>query len=140
MLSFLNTTKYPPSLAFLLMTLGPALIVAGVFDRVDRSSRSNPLIVFGRVPLFYFVLHFIAAHAGVVRAGARRPTARAALGFMCQPVPSMGGPAKSFPPDFGYDLWVAYAVWIAIVVALYPLCRWFARVKERNAEWWLSYL
>ena len=59
---------------------------------------------------------------------------------MFQPVPSMGGPAKAFPPDFGCDLWVAYAVWIAIVVALYPLCRWFASVKERKREWWLSYL
>ena len=54
-------------------------------------------------------------------------------------VPSMGGPAKSFPPEFGYDLWVAYAVWIAIVVALYPVCRWFAAVKERNRSWWLPY-
>ena len=59
---------------------------------------------------------------------------------MWQPVPSMGGPAQSFPPNFGWDLWVAYAVWIAIVVSLYPLCRWFASVKERNRAWWLSYL
>ena len=59
---------------------------------------------------------------------------------MFQPVPSMGGPAKSFPADFGYDLWVADAPWIAIVIALYPLCAWFARVKERNPHWSLSYL
>ena len=59
---------------------------------------------------------------------------------MWQPVPSMGGPAQSFPPNFGCDLWVAYAVWITIVVALYPLCRWFAAVKERRRDWWLSYL
>ena len=137
-LSFLNTTKYPPSLAFLLMTLGPALIVLAAFDRMTFS-RTNPLIVFGRVPLFYFVLHFIAAHVAIVLMSIAK-YGTAALGFMFQPVPSMGGPANAFPPGFGYDLWVAYAVWIAIVVALYPVCRWFASVKERRRDWWLSYL
>ncbi|MEO7134786.1 MAG: heparan-alpha-glucosaminide N-acetyltransferase domain-containing protein [Vicinamibacterales bacterium] len=137
-LSFLNTTKYPPSLSFLLMTLGPALLVLSYLDRVNFS-RSNPLIVFGRVPLFYFVVHFFAAHAAIVVL-ALITYGTSAMGFMFQPVPSMGGPAKSFPPGFGYDLWVAYVVWIAIVVASYPLCAWFARVKERNRSWWLSYL
>ena len=138
LLSFLNTTKYPPSLSFLLMTLGPAMIALSYLDRANWS-RSNALIVFGRVPLFYFVAHFIAAHtASVVLALLTYGTA--ALGFMFQPVPSMGGPAKSFPPEFGYDLWVVYAVWLAIVVLLYPLCARFARVKERNASGWLSYL
>jgi uncharacterized membrane protein len=137
-LSFLNASKYPPSLVFLLITLGPALIALSWFDRLSFS-RSNPLIVFGRVPLFYFVLHFLAAHLAsfvlaVVTYGS------SAFTFMWQPVPSMGGPAKAFPPNFGWDLWVAYAVWIAIVVALYPLCRWFADLKERRRAWWLSYL
>ena len=136
-LSFLNTSKYPPSLSFLLMTLGPALIALAWFDRRDLQP-ANPLIVFGRVPLFYFVLHFTAAHAStfglsIVTYGA------ATFSFMWQPVPSMGGPAQAFPPNFGWDLWVAYAVWIAIVASLYPLCRWFASVKERNRSWWLSY-
>ncbi len=137
-LSFLNTTKYAPSLAFLLMTLGPALIVLSAFDRMTFS-RTNPLIVFGRVPLFYFVLHFIAAHAAAF-ALAVVTYGTAAFSFMWQPVPSMGGPAQSFPSNFGWDLWVAYAVWIAIVAGLYPLCRWFAGVKERRRDWWLSYL
>jgi uncharacterized membrane protein len=137
-LSFLNTTKYPPSLSFLLMTLGPALIALSFLDRA-RFARANPLLVFGRVPLFYFVVHFFAAHAAIVLLSLMT-YGSAALGFMFQPVPSMGGPAKAFPPDFGYDLWVAYAVWIAIVLALYPLCAWFARLKERNAAWWLAYL
>jgi len=137
-LSFLNTSKYPPSLLFLLMTLGPALIVLSWFDRLPFS-RSNPLIVFGRVPLFYFVLHFFAAHTAafvlaVVTYGA------SAFTFMWQPVPSMGGSATAFPPNFGWGLWVAYAVWVTIVVALYPLCRWFSGVKERRRDWWLAYL
>lgn len=138
MLSFLNTTKYPPSLSFLLMTLGPALIALSFLDRA-RFSRSNPLIVFGRVPLFYFVVHFFAAHASLVVL-ALLSYGTAALGFMFQPVPSMGGPANAFPPNFGYDLWVAYAVWMAMVIALFPLCAWFARLKERRRDWWLSYL
>ena len=137
-LSFLNTTKYPPSLMFLLMTLGPALIFLSWMDD-RRLSRSNPLIVFGRVPLFYFVLHFLAAHAAIVLMSIAK-YGTSALGFMFQPVPSMGGPVQSFPDRFGYDLWVAYTVWIGIVVLLYPICRWFAAVKERNRSPWLSYL
>lgn len=137
-LSFLNTTKYPPSLDFLLMTLGPALIVLSWFER-QSFSRSNPLIVFGRVPLFYFVLHFFAAHLAVLALSVTRYGSTAMI-FMLQPVPSMGGPAKAFPHGFGYDLWVAYAVWIAIVVALYPICRWYAGVRERTSSPWLSYL
>jgi uncharacterized membrane protein len=137
-MSFVNTTKYPPSLDFLLMTLGPALIVLSGFDRV-RLSGANPLIVFGRVPLFYFVLHFFAAHAAIVLLSLLR-YGSSAVSFLFQPVPSMGGPAKSFPPEFGYDLWVAYAVWIAIVAALYPLCRWYAALKDRSRSRWLSYL
>jgi uncharacterized membrane protein len=137
-MSFLNTTKQPPALAFLLMTLGPALVLLSYFDR-RAFSRLNPLIVFGRVPLFYFVLHFFAAHLAAF-AMAVVTYGPSAFTFMRQPIPSMGGPAAAFPPDFGFDLWVAYAVWIAVVVGLYPICRWFAAVKERNRSWWLSYL
>ena len=91
-LSFLNTTKYPPSLAFLLMTLGPALLILGIFEGL-AFQRKNPLIVFGRVPLFYFVLHFFVAHAAaVLLAGA--VYGRGAWTFMFQPVPSMGGPGS----------------------------------------------
>ncbi len=95
--------------------------------------------MFGRVPLFYFVVHFIAAHAAIVVL-ALRPTAGRRSVSCSSRCRRWADPAKSFPPDFGYDLWVVYAVWIAIVIALYPLCAWFARVKERNASGWLSYL
>lgn len=137
-LSFLNTTKYPPSLAFLLMTLGPALLLLGGFERL-AFTRVNPLIVFGRVPLFYFVVHFFAAHTAALLVAVAVYGSQA-WAFMRQPVPSMGGPQNAFPPNFGYDLWVTYVVWAAIVAALYPLCAWFARVKERRREWWLAYL
>jgi uncharacterized membrane protein len=137
-LSFLNTTKYPPSLDFLLMTLGPALIALAWFDRRAVAAR-NPLVVFGRVPLFYFVGHFFLAHlAAVVLAWLRYGGATAA--FAWHPVPSMGGAATLYPPGFGYDLWAAYAVWLAIVCVMYPACAWFGQLKRRRTDWWLRYL
>ena len=132
LLSFLRCNKYPPSLSFLLMTLGPAILL---LSRLERAPRF--LLVFGRVPLFYFVAHLFLIHglaklAAVVRYG------RADFFFV--PVPSMGGDPRRFPPDFGYDLWVVYAVWAAVVAMLYPACRWFGALKQRRTEWWLSYL
>ena len=137
-LSFLNCTKYPGSLDFLLMTLGPSLLVLAYFDR--RTFKfANPLIIFGRVPMFYFVLHFYLIHILVVLAAFIRYGSGAAK-FIFNLVPSMGSPRELFPPDFGYSLWVAYGVWILVVVLLYPLCLWFAKVKTRRKDWWLSYL
>ncbi len=137
-LSFLNTTKYPPSLQFLLMTLGPTLLALAWFDRPGLKA-SSPLVVFGRVPLFYFILHFCLAHAAAALLAFIR-YGGAARTFVFHPVPSMGGPSALYPPRFGYDLWVAYAVWVAVLVALYPVCRWFARIKAERRDWWLSYL
>ena len=135
-LSFLNCTKYPPSLDFLLMTLGPALLCLAWFDGLEWKL-ANPLIVFGRVPLFYFVIHFFVAHALMVAMSAIR---YGRLSFLFGPLPNMGGDRKLFPPGLGYDLWVVYVVWASVVLALYPLCRWFAGVKARRRDWWLSYL
>jgi uncharacterized membrane protein len=137
-LSFLNTTKYPPSLAFLLMTLGPALLALACFDRPGLT-QTNPLVVFGRVPLFYFVLHFYAAHAAAVFLALVR-YGSGALAFVFHPVPPMGGPRELFPAGFGYELWVVYVVWALLVLAMYPACRWFAEIKARRHDWWLSYL
>jgi uncharacterized membrane protein len=137
-LSFLNTSKYPPSLDFILMTLGPACI--GLAWLAGRSfSPAHPLMVFGRVPLFYFVLHFFTAHLlaclfALVRYGSP------ALRFIFHPVPSMGGPKELFPADFGYPLGAAYVAWLLVLVIMYPLCRWFAAIKARRHDWWLSYL
>jgi uncharacterized membrane protein len=137
-LSFLNATKYPPSLVFLLMTLGPSLMLLAWFDRLPFA-RTNPLIVFGRVPLFYFVLHFFVAHALAVLA-AVFTYGSAAWSFMFQPVPSMGAPVQSFPVDFGYQLWITYVMWLLVVVALYPVCRWYANLKAESRSKWLAYL
>jgi uncharacterized membrane protein len=137
-LSFLNCTKYPGSLDFILMTLGPAMLVLAFFDQ--RSFKAaNPLVVFGRVPMFYFILHFYLIHVLAVLAAWLR-YGNAAFAFVLNPLPSMGGPTRLFPPDFGYSLWVVYGVWLLTVLLLYPVCRWFANVKATRRDWWLSYL
>jgi uncharacterized membrane protein len=136
LLSFLNVTKYPPSLAFLLMTLGPAIAFLGWVDGARPSDRS-PLVVFGRVPLLFFVLHIPLIHA-VARAMTwlRYGTAP----FLFLPPPTVGTPRDVFPPDYGWDLWTVYAVTAGVVLALYPVCLWFASLKKRRRDWWLSYL
>lgn len=113
-LSFLNCSKYPPSLEFLLMTLGPALVLMGLLERV-RLSAANPLLAFGRTPLFYFVIHLYLAHAGA-------------------------SAYRLIHPPGGADLAGVYVVWIALLILTYPLCRWYAGVKQRRKDWWLSYL
>ena len=135
-LSFLNTMKYPPSLAFLLMTLGPALVLLAWADRLRLTER-NPLLVFGRVPLFYFLVHIPLSHA---IASALTWHRYGAAPFLFTPPPTLGTPRSVFPPDYGWDLWVVYAVWAAVVVALYPVCLWFMQWKARRREWWVSYL
>ena len=137
-LSFLNCTKYPGSLDFLLMTLGPALLVLAWFDRLAFKP-SNPLVVFGRVPMFYFILHFYLIHVLAVLAAWLR-YGSSATRFVFNPLPSMGGPRALFPANFGYSLWTVYGVWLLVLVLLYPVCRWFAGVKSRRRDWWLSYL
>jgi len=137
-LSFLRVTKYPPSLDFLLMTLGPALLGLAWFER-RRLERTHPLVVIGRVPLFFYVVHFFAIHAlAAVMAWLRY--GEASLAFLFTPLPSMGGPRELYPAGFGYPLWLVYLVWIAVVLALYPLCRRFGEMKARRTGWWVSYV
>ena len=135
-LSFLRCTKYPPSLDFLLMTLGPAILLLAWLETI-RLSANNPMVVFGRVPLFYFVVHLYVIHGLAILFALLR---YGHAGFMLQPLPSMGGSLKLYPDNFGYSLGVVYGVWIAVVAALYPLCLWFAGIKNRRRDWWLSYL
>jgi uncharacterized membrane protein len=134
LLAFLNTTKYPASLDFLLMTLGPTIAVIPMLERV-RGTLARWITVFGRVPFFYYVLHIPLIHAlalgvSLVRQGAVVPWL-----FADHP---MGNP----PPPEGYvwSLALLYAVWIAAVVALYLPCRWYAEIKARRKDWWLGYL
>jgi uncharacterized membrane protein len=140
-LSFVNTTKYPPSLQFLLMTLGPALLMLWWFESKPGSAAGlgarlrGALITFGRVPLFFYFLQWYTAHLIAIAIGliARQPVA-----WQWQsPIDKFIHPP---PAGVGFSLWVVYLCWIVGVLLLYPLCKWFAGVKARRRDWWLSYL
>jgi len=136
-LSFLRVTKYPPSLAFLLMTVGPTLLALAWLERRALAT-DHPLAVIGRVPLFYYLGHFFVAHI-VVSTMARLRHGGSAAAFFSGPFPSMGGARDAYPPDFGWPLWVVYVVWLAVVALMYPPCRWYGRVKRERRWWWLAY-
>jgi uncharacterized membrane protein len=134
-LSFFNANKYPPSLLFLLMTLGPALLLLRAFDG-GVPAWLKPAHLIGRVPLFFYVVHFYLIHllavaASYVRFGESREMFQS---------PDIAHFPFSAPPGWDVGLPVIYLIWIGVVVALYPLCRWFAGVRQRRHEWWLSYL
>ena len=134
LLSFFNTTKYPPSLLYLLMTLGPSLLFLYWTEH-----KSNPItnffVIIGRVPLFYYVLHLFLIHllaiAGVMLAG--RPWTDMIL---TAPAFMEGNLAT-----YGYSLWVVYGVWILVIALLFPVSKWYQQYKMQNRDkWWLSYL
>jgi uncharacterized membrane protein len=128
-MSFLNLTKYPPSLLYLLMTLGPALLALAWLRRA-RGSVAEVLITFGRVPFLFYVAHLFLVHALAVGAGVLQ-------GF---PASAMRTVFKQLPADYGFGLPVVYLVWLGVVAALYPVCRRYAALKARSRAWWLSYL
>ncbi|WP_420126822.1 DUF1624 domain-containing protein [Longimicrobium sp.] len=131
-LSFINTQKYPPSLLFVLMTLGPALLILAWVETTRRGPVGRVLVTFGRVPLFFYVLQWVVAHGFglLLSLAAGKPTSH-----------FFGMPGFTPPqPGAGFSLAATYLCWIAGVALLYPLCRWFAGVKQRRNEWWLSYL
>jgi uncharacterized membrane protein len=134
-LSFLNTMKYPPSLLYLMMTLGPALLLLRVFDSgIPRLLR--PALIIGKVPLFYYVLHILLIHSVAVVASYLR---FGEVSWMFQS-PTIDRFPITQPPGWPLGLPAIYLIWIGVVVVLYPLCRWFAAVRQRRHEAWLSYL
>jgi uncharacterized membrane protein len=133
-LSFLNTSKYPPSLDYLLMTLGPALLALALFERLRPTALSRAIITFGRVPMFFYLLQWPMAHGLALLAGivAHKPT-----DYLRQNLFASGSPT---PMDAGFSLPVTYLLWITAIVLLYPLCRWYATIKRTHSWWWLSYI
>lgn len=132
-LSFLNCTKQPPSLLFVCMTLGPALLALGLSECfASRGPIGRVLITLGRVPLFFYVLHFYLIHALAILTAIARGMP---IAWLCANV--FQGPA---PPGWPLGLPGVYMVWAIVVVLMYFPCRWFAGVKRRHPGGWLSYL
>lgn len=130
-LAFIDCEKYPPSLLYLAMTLGPMLLVLAAAERA-RGAAARVLVTLGRVPTFFYVAHLYVIHVvAVVYALAAHGDASWLFGGM---------PPMNKPPGFGVSLPVVYAVWVAIVAALVAPAAWFAALKRRRRDWWLSYL
>jgi uncharacterized membrane protein len=135
---FLDVEKYPPSLQFLLMTLGPSLLLLAWLEgrlenRTGRTVLTSALLIFGRVPMFFYILHLYLIHLMAVIVAV----------LFQQPVSWLlhGGFWRNDIPDgYGHNLPFIYLMWITAVVILYFPCRWWAGLKQRHREWWLSYL
>jgi uncharacterized membrane protein len=134
-LSFMNVQKYPPSLLYMCMTIGPAFLLLSVFEKV-KNDFTEKMRIYGRVPFFYYVLHVYLIHfisAVVYLAHGHTLTEATTLGA--------GVPFYFLAANDGYSLLIVYIVWISVVLSLYPLCRWFNNYKTNHREkWWLSYL
>jgi hypothetical protein len=128
--------KYPASLQFLLMTLGPSLLLFSFLERVSLSQRfqrwSKPIVVFGRVPLLFYILHLYAIHFAAILLAK----------LSHQPAEWLwkGGFFLNEAPDgYGHGLPLIYLTWCTIAVLLYFPCAWFAEYRRRHTAWWLSY-
>jgi uncharacterized membrane protein len=133
-LSFLNTTKYPASLNFLLMTLGPTIALMPVLERT-RGTVAGWLAVFGRVPFFFYVLHIPLIHALALVVSAIRQGSVSSWLFANHP---MGNPPA--PEGYTWSLGLLYLVWVIAIAALYLACHWFAGLKARRTDAWLRFV
>jgi uncharacterized membrane protein len=134
LMSFFNVTKYPPSLMYLLITLGPAIMFLAIAEKWQGAT-SSKLITIGQVPMFYYIVHIYVIHAfGVIAA--------LLTGFTFSDM--VIDVWVTLQPDlqgYGFSLWVVYLFWIILMVGLYPLCRWYKGYKQANRDkWWLTYL
>ncbi len=127
--SFFNTLKYPPSLLYLLMTLGPALILLALFDRA-RGKVVDVVSLYGRVPMFYYVFHILVIH---LLASAFALWQGGQAGFL-------GLDISSFPKWYGTNLAGVYVAWVTVVALMYMPCLWYASLKSTKRYWWLGYL
>ena len=130
-LSFINCEKYPPSLLYLAMTIGPGLILLGLFKDAS-SGLARVIVAIGRVPFLFYVAHIALLH---VMAVAVAHLTVGDVGWLFRHMP-----AFNKPEDYGLTLPAVYALWIVALALLYPMCRWFGALKQRRKDWWLSYL
>ncbi|RYC52464.1 DUF1624 domain-containing protein [Flagellimonas olearia] len=132
--SFFNVTKYPPSLLYLLITLGPSLIFLGLVENW-QNYWTEKLVVIGRVPMFFYILHIYAIHVLAVFAAIL-------TGFnFSDMVIDLWVTLQPQLRGYGFSLWVVYLIWILLTLALYPICSWYNDYKTTHREkWWLTYL
>ncbi len=133
-LSFFNLTKYPPSLLFLLVTLGIPMIFLA-FAENWRGKLTEWLVVIGRVPMFFYIIHLYVIHFFALLAAM-------ATGFQASDmVIDLWITLQPELQGYGFSLWVVYLIWLILIIALYPICKWYDGYKTRNRQyWWLSYL
>lgn len=131
-LNALGCEKYPPSLSYLLMTMGPAFLLLAAMDRPSLPGWLRPVLIFGRVPFLFYVLHLPLLHGMAV------PWAFMRYGEA--PWLFANPPGVSWPHEFQFDLPLTYGAWVLAVLLLYPVCKWFAGIKATRKDWWLSYL
>ena len=132
--SFIDTQKYPPSLLYAAMTIGPGIIFLSVFEKT-KNVVTEIIVAFGRVPFFYYVLHFFLIHF------------LSMIFFLTRGHKFTEGiyEGPNMLPNFiaakeGYSLGIVYLIWIGVIIILYPVCKWFSEYKKRHRKWWLSYL
>ena len=134
-LSFIKASKYPPSLLYILMTLGPAILFLAFSENINNSL-SKFMAVYGRVPMFYYILHIFFIHLFTMVAAGLFTDYSLKLWILKQPL--------WFAEDlkgYGFSLGIVYLVWLTIVIGLYPLCKWYDKYKISHKEKkWLSYL
>ena len=123
-LSFINCEKYPPSLLYLLMTLGPAIALLPFLARSSTSRLSHPLALFGKTPMVFYVSHLVVIVMGSL---ANAFIHRQFYENTAAQIPSIG-----FPYAYGYELPIVYLIWLIVLVSLYPLCRWFYSFKRKR--------
>jgi uncharacterized membrane protein len=131
-LSFLNVNKYPPSLAFLTMTIGVSMLMLAWLENIQNKLTAF-FRVYGRVPFFYYILHFYIIHTIAV-------IVFFAQGFSTSQIATPGNPFLFKPPGFGFGLPGVYAVWLFVFLVLYPLCKKYDKYKSTHHNWWLSYV
>ena len=131
-LSFIKASKYPPSLLYLCMTIGPSIIVLSLIETAQNKV-TGVLSMYGRVPFFYYILHFFLIRVICV-------ILFFATGHTAKDIIDTNTPFLFRPQHFGFSLPIVYILWLLVVIALYKPCKWFDDYRKNNRQWWLSYL
>jgi len=133
-MSFFNTTKYPPSLLYILMTIGPSLLLLSTIEKY-KNKVSDFFVVFGRVPLFYYFIHILIIHLIAI---ILLVVSNKDYSIMLNMTPFLQNQDQFI--EYGHPLWVVYVIWLTVILILYPLCYKYMKYKSNSKKWWLSYL